>query len=72
MKVVSGQVGHHCTSCQHDGAEHLHQDRIGNCRVQGCDCEQYRLPSVGLWAGVNIEDLGHLLELSTDSDNTKG
>jgi len=68
---VSEQTSHVCASCQHDGAEHLDQDRIGSCRVQGCDCVQYRLPSVGLWAGVTIADLGHLLELATDSDKTE-
>ena len=61
-----------CTICQHSGYDHLSADRLGGCNVSDCDCEQYNLPSVGLWAGVTISDLAHLLELSTTAHEGEG
>jgi hypothetical protein len=62
---MSEQPDRLCVICQHSGYDHLNADSLGRCGVSGCDCEQFNLPSRGLWAGVSLADLAYLLELST-------
>ena len=64
---MSEQPARQGALCQHSGYDHLNADSLGRCGVAGCACEQFNLPSRGLWAGVSSADLAYLLEQCTAS-----